>query len=97
MQSFLAKHQITQVTHSAPLQSTFGALGLLAFPKTKITWKGKRFQATSEIQDNAMLPEMMCATSGWRDFALYASHVVSSSWVICTKTLGLQEGRRLGP
>ena len=29
---------------SAPVQPRFGTLGLLAFPKTKITWKGRDFR-----------------------------------------------------
>ena len=37
MQSFLVKHQITQVTQS--LDPNFGALQLLAFPKTKVTFE----------------------------------------------------------
>ena len=43
--SFLAKHQITQVTHS-PLQPRITALRFLAFPKTKITF------AREEISDH---------------------------------------------
>ena len=38
MQNFLVKHQITQVTQP-PLHPIFGALRLLAFPKTKITFE----------------------------------------------------------
>ena len=38
LQSFLVKCQITQVTQP-PLQPRFGALWLLAFPKTKITFE----------------------------------------------------------
>ena len=45
MQSFLVKHQITQMTQP-PLQPRFGALQLLAFPKTKITF------AREEISDH---------------------------------------------
>ena len=51
MQSFLVKHQITQVTQ--PLYSpdlapcTFGV-----FPKLKAPLKGKRFQTIDEIQEN---------------------------------------------
>ena len=40
MQSFLEKHQITQVTQSLP-QPRSGTLWLLAFPKTKITFEKK--------------------------------------------------------
>ena len=39
MQSVLVKHQITHVTQSP--HSPFGALWLLAFPKTKITFERK--------------------------------------------------------
>ena len=35
---------------SAPLQPRFGALGLLAFPKTKITFEREEISAISEIQ-----------------------------------------------
>ena len=37
---------------SASLQPRFDALQLLAFPKTKITFEGKRFQTIDEIQEN---------------------------------------------
>ena len=40
VQSFLAKHQITQVTEP-PLHPRFWALWFLAFPKTKITFERK--------------------------------------------------------
>ena len=39
---------------SAPLQPRFGALKLLGFPQTKISFKGKRFQTVDEIQENTM-------------------------------------------
>ena len=39
---------------SALLQPRFGALWFLAFPKTKITFEGKRFQTVNEIQENMM-------------------------------------------
>ena len=42
---------------SAPLQSRFGTLQLLVFPKTTSPLKGKRFQTVSEIQENT--------TSSW--------------------------------
>ena len=38
----------------APLQPRFGALWLLAFPKLKSPFKGKRFQTIDEIQENTM-------------------------------------------
>ena len=37
---------------SAPIQPKFGALWLLAFPKTKVTLKGKRFRTIDELQEN---------------------------------------------
>ena len=39
VQSVLVKHQITQVTQPAYRQPRLGALWLLAFPKTKITFE----------------------------------------------------------
>ena len=51
VQSSLVKHQITQVTQH-PLQSRFGTLRLLAFPKVKSPLKEKRFQTIDEIQEN---------------------------------------------
>ena len=45
MQSFLVKHQITQVT-----QPRFGTLRLLAFPKIKITFERAEFQTIGEIR-----------------------------------------------
>ena len=36
----------------ASIQPKFGTLRLVAFPKTKITLKGKRFQTVDEIQAN---------------------------------------------
>ena len=41
-----------QPDDSAPLQPIFGAFLLLAFPKTKITFEGKRFQTVNDIQEN---------------------------------------------
>ena len=41
MQSFVAKHQITQMTQS-PLQPRSGSLQPLAFPKTKITFEKEK-------------------------------------------------------
>ena len=66
--SLLAKHQITKVTDSALLQPRFGTLQLLAFPKTKITFEGKRFQTIDEIQENMMGQLMVIPT---KDFAEY--------------------------
>ena len=39
---------------SVPLQPRFGALWPLAFPKTIIPLKGKRFQTADEVQENTM-------------------------------------------
>ena len=51
MQSFLAKHQITQVTH--PLYSSdLTPCGFWLFPKLKSPLKGKRFQIIYEIHEN---------------------------------------------
>ena len=48
---FLVKHPITLVILFL-LRPTFGALRLLAFPKTKFTFERERFQTVSEIQEN---------------------------------------------
>ena len=51
MQSFLAKHEITQVTQ--PLYSLDSVPhDLWLFPKLKSPKKGKRFQTINEIQEN---------------------------------------------
>ena len=39
---------------SAPLQPRFGALQLLAFPKTKITFEREEISDIDEIQENTM-------------------------------------------
>ena len=52
----------------ALLQPKFGALQLLAFPKTKITLKGKRFQTADEIQEKYDRHMMAIPT---KDFAEY--------------------------
>ena len=64
VQSFLAKHQITQVTQ-LPLQPNFGTLWLLDFPQTKITLKGKTFQTISEIQENSKGQLMAIGRTVW--------------------------------
>ena len=53
VQSFLAKHQITQVTqpHDSPESAP---CNFWLFPKLKLPLKGKRFQTTNEIQENKM-------------------------------------------
>ena len=51
VQSFLVKHQITQVTQ--PLYSPdLVPCDLWLFPKLKSPLKGKRFQTINEIQEN---------------------------------------------
>ena len=51
MQSFLVKHQITQVTQ--PLYSLYLApCNFWLFPKLKSPLKRKRFQTVDEIQEN---------------------------------------------
>ena len=51
---------------SAVLQPRSGTLWYLAFPKSKITFQGKRFQTVSEIQKNTMRQLMVIPT---KDFA----------------------------
>ena len=53
MQSFLAKHQITQVTqpHYSP---DLVPCDFWLFPKLKLSLKGERFQTIDEIQRNTM-------------------------------------------
>ena len=53
MQTFLAKHQITQVTQS-PYSPDLVPSNFLAFPKTKITFEREEFQTIGEIQGNMM-------------------------------------------
>ena len=49
MQSFLAKHQITQVTQT-PYSPDLASWFFWLFPKLKSPLKGKRFQTIDEIQ-----------------------------------------------
>ena len=64
MQSYLAKHQITQVTqpHYSPDLVPFG---FWLFPKLKSPLKGKRFQTISEIQENMMGQLMVIGRTVW--------------------------------
>ena len=48
-----------------PLQPRFGILWLAAFPKTKITFEGRRFQTMNEIQENMMGQLMAIGTTVW--------------------------------
>ena len=50
---------------SSPLHPTFGALRLLAFPKTKSPLKGKRFQTIDEIQENTIGQLMATGRAVW--------------------------------
>ena len=51
MQSFLAKHQITQLTQS-PYSPDLAPRDFWLFPKLKSPLKGKRFQTINKIQEN---------------------------------------------
>ena len=51
MQSFLAKHQITQVTQP-PYNPGLAPCDFWIFPELKSSLKGKRFQMIGEIQEN---------------------------------------------
>ena len=53
MQSFLVKHQITQVTQP-PCSPDLMPCNFWLFPKLKSPLKGKRLQTVSEIQENTM-------------------------------------------
>ena len=67
VQSFLAKHQITQVTqphYSLDLASC----DFWLFPKLKSLLKGKRFQTVDEIQENTMGQLMAIPTKGFTVF-----------------------------
>ena len=71
---------------SAPLQPRFGTLWLLAFSKTKITLKGKRFQTVDEIQENItgqlmVIGRIMCVkgTEASLSYVWCFLYIVSSS------------------
>ena len=68
--SFLAKHQITQVTqpHYNPDLTRCDFCDLWLFPKLKSPLKGKRFQTVDEIQENTMGQLMAIST---KDFAVF--------------------------
>ena len=64
IQSFLLKHQITQVTQ--PLYSPDLALcDFWLFPKLKSPLKGKRFQTFNEIQENTTGQLMVIGRNVW--------------------------------
>ena len=53
MQSFLVKHQITQVTQ-LPYNPDLAPCDFWLFPKLKSPLEGNRFQTIDEIQENMM-------------------------------------------
>ena len=64
LQSFLAKHQITQVT-PAPYSQDLVPCDFWLFPKLKSPLKGKIFQITHKIQENTMGSLMAIRTTVW--------------------------------
>ena len=67
VQMFLVKHQITQITESLYSQDLVPC-DLCLFPKLKSPFKGKRFQAVDEIQENMKGQVMVILT---KDFAVF--------------------------
>ena len=65
VQSFLVKHQVTQVTQP-PYSLDFISHDFWFFPRLKSPLKGKRFQAINKIQENMMSQLMVILT---KDFA----------------------------
>ena len=62
--SFLAKHQVTQVTQ--PLHSPDLVLSdICLFPKLKLPFKGKKFQTINETQWNMMGQVMAIGRTVW--------------------------------
>ena len=64
MQSFLVKHQITQVTRP-PYSPDLTPCSFWLFLKLKSLLKGKRFQTISEIQENTMGQLMAIGRTVW--------------------------------
>ena len=64
MQSFLAKHQITQVTQPS-YSPDLASCNFWLFPKLKSPLKRKRFQTISEIQENRMGQLMAIGRTVW--------------------------------
>ena len=87
MQSFLAKHQISQVTQPT-LQARFKPCDFWTFSKLKSPLKGNRFQTISEIQENTtgqlMAIGELCEVPGasfegdWDVIILYTMFLLSS-------------------
>ena len=76
---------IIQVTQR-PLQPRCGTLWFLAFPKTKITFKGKRFQTSYEIKENTMGQQTEIGRTVWGPQGAY----FEGDWsviVLCTMFL----------
>ena len=63
-QSFLVKHQITQVTQPC-YSPDLVPWKLWIFPKLKLSLKGKRFQTIDEIRENIMGQLMVTGRSVW--------------------------------
>ena len=64
VQSFLVKHQITQVTQ-LPYSPNLVSCDLWLFPKLKSPLKGKRFQAIDEISENTTRQLMAIGRTEW--------------------------------
>ena len=82
MQSFLVKHQITQVTqpHYSP---DLAPCNVWIFPKLKSPLKGKRFQTVDEIQKNTMGQLMGIGTVQGPKIPALKGTEVSLSYVQC--------------
>ena len=63
-QSFLAKHQVVQVTQP-PYSPDLVPCDFWLFPKLQSPLKGKRFQSNDEIQENMMGQLMMIRRTVW--------------------------------
>ena len=64
VQSFLAKHPITQVTQ-LPYSPGLTPCNFWLFPELKSSFKGKRFQTINEIHDNTMGRLMVIGRNVW--------------------------------
>ena len=88
VQSFLVKHQITQVTQ-APYSPDLVPCNFWLFPKLKSSLKGKRFQTVDEIQENMMEQLMAIPTKDFVEcFEQWKRH-----WENCVRSQG--DRRRL--
>ena len=87
MQSFLAKHQITQVTQ-APLFPDLVPCDFCLFPKLKSSLKGKRFQTINENQENMTGQLMVTGRTVWGPkVPTLKGTVASLSYVQCILSL----------